>query len=104
MIEFQNIRITWDKNKNASNLQKHGIRFEEAYAVFLDERRIERVDTTSEHEERWRTIGITKGAVLLLVVHTLNENGTQYIRIISARRATKSEEEQYYDNCNLLHT
>ena len=83
------------KKKNRINKEKHdGIGFEIAVRVFLDEKRIERFD--AEHsdltEDRWNAIGMVNR--VLFVVFT--ETGER-TRIISARRATKKEEREYYD-------
>ena len=85
----------WDEEKNRINKEKHdGISFEYAVRVFLDEKRIERYDT--EHstltEDRWNAIGMVER--VLFVVYTERGENT---RIISARRATKEEEDEYYD-------
>lgn len=85
----------WDEEKNRINKEKHdGIGFEYAVRVFLDEKRIERYDF--EHstisEDRWNAIGMVNK--VLFVVYT--ERGER-TRIISARRATKEEEREYYD-------
>ena len=85
----------WDENKNRINQEKHdGISFEIAVRVFMDEKRIERFDAehSSLTEDRWNAIGMVNR--VLFVVYT--ERGER-IRIISARRATKKEEEEYYD-------
>ena len=85
----------WDEEKNRINKEKHdGIGFEIAVRVFLDEKRIERYDVehSSLTEDRWNAIGMVNR--LLFVVYT--ERGER-IRIISARRATKKEEDEYYD-------
>lgn len=83
----------WDSDKAKINLQRHGISFEEAQLAFEDENLIDALDEThSEDELRFNLIGLTaKG--LLFVVYT--ERGDEVIRIISARKATKFEEEIY---------
>lgn len=89
------MQFEWDEEKNRINKEKHdGIGFEYAVRVFLDEKRIERYDAehSSFTEDRWNAIGMV-GRVLF-VVYT--ERGER-TRIISARRATKKEEEEYYD-------
>ncbi len=83
----------WDSDKAKINLQRHGISFEEAQLAFEDENLIDALDEThSEDELRFNLIGLTaKG--LPFVVYT--ERGDDVIRIISARKATKFEEEIY---------
>ena len=87
---------TWDRRKAADNLRKHGVSFAVAVEVFADPC----VDTSpdeshSEGEERYRSLGLTRGATVLLVVHTTTE--APVVRIISARRATPRERRAYHD-------
>lgn len=95
------LRFTWDETKNRSNQSKHdGIAFEVAAQVFRDPLRLTRQDRFEGGEERWQTIGAVQGIVLLLVAHTIAENGPddeqgEEIRIISARRATPRERKHY---------
>ena len=95
------VRFTWDDFKNRSNQTKHdGISFQIAARVFLDPLRLTRQDRVEGNEERWQTIGIVNGVVLLLVAHTIVEFGPddeqiEEIRIISARRATPRERKHY---------
>lgn len=81
----------WDPNKAQSNLRKHGVSFEAATKVFDDPAPLEIPDDCID-EERSRYIGRV-GHAILFVVYT--ERGDD-IRIISARKATPSEEEAYY--------
>ena len=84
-----------DEEKNRINKEKHdGIGFEYAVRVFLDEKRIERYDAlhSTLMEDRWNALGMV--GRILFVVYT--ERGER-TRIISARRATKEEEREYYD-------
>lgn len=86
----------WDPRKNESNLRKHGINFETAELVFNDPNRVETQDRFDGGEERWQSIGLVGGYHLVLVAHTIREEGEdEVIRIISARRATKSEQKRY---------
>lgn len=90
----------WDENKNKLNKKKHGISFEVAVRVFLDDRRIEKIDfahSTAE-EERLNIIGRVEDLIILFVV-TTERSGK--IRIISARRAEKKEEDEYYANYDI---
>lgn len=83
----------WDDQKTASNLSKHGVSFDEAVSVFGDGRALTFSDTDhSELEDRSRTYGFLNKTRLLVVVHTERRNG---IRIISARKATRSEKGIY---------
>jgi len=61
----------WDPSKAASNVVKHGVRFDQAATVFLDPRAISIFDTDhSDDEDRWMTLGISATAGLLVVNHT----------------------------------
>lgn len=87
----------WDENKDRINKKKHGISFEVAVRVFLDDMRIEKIDFahSTVDEERINIIGRVENMIILFVV-TTERSGK--IRIISARRAEKNEEEEYYAN------
>ena len=86
----------WDENKNKINKAKHGISFETAARVFLDENRVEIFDAKNSKENEDRFITIGKAGKILFVVFTEREDRT---RIISARLAEKKEKEAYYGNC-----
>lgn len=89
------MRFEWDETKAESNEQKHGISFEEAETVFYD--RNARLMYDPEHsleEERYIILGISDSLKLLIVCHLYREND-ELIRIISARKATKIERQQY---------
>lgn len=82
----------WDEEKNAANVRKHGIDFEEAAHVFEDDDRIEIYDMShSGEEDRYNTIGMVNN--VLFVVYTERREA---IRIISARLATRRERSVYY--------
>ena len=92
------IKFVWDPKKAASNLQLHGVAFEDAEPAFLDPCKHVELDPC-EHEERWRTTGMLDNMLILFIVHTSHdEDGTEIIRIISARKATRRERETYYGN------
>lgn len=80
----------WDSEKAAANVEKHDITFEEASSVFADENALESGDALEP--ANLITIGFSARARVLLVVST--ERGER-IRIISARKATKHEQEIY---------
>lgn len=93
---METIYFEWDENKNSINKQKHRISFEEASTVFYDENAL--LIDDPEHsgaEERFIILGNSFSANLLVVCHCYRESET-VIRIISARKATKNETEQYY--------
>ena len=89
------IKFEWDESKNEINKKKHKISFEEAKTVFYDEEALVIDDPEhSQEEERFIILGLSKKANLLVVCHCYRASET-VIRIISARKATKSEAKQY---------
>jgi uncharacterized DUF497 family protein len=86
-------RFEWDDQKERKNRKIHYIAFEDAKHVFNDPRRIIIPDITHGDEERWNVLGLVNQ--VLFVVYTEREDR---IRIISARIATKAEEEVYNDS------
>ena len=91
-----NIEFAWDRRKARSNKAKHGVSFEEAQTVFLDEnaRLIDDPDHSAE-EERFVLLGFSFQARCLIVSHCYREAGS-VIRLISARRASVQEEQIYW--------
>ncbi len=91
------MRIEWDEAKNQANQRKHdGIDFALATEVFDDPLHRSIQDRVTGGEERWQTVGMVRGLLLLLVAHTYrDEGGDEVIRIVSARRATKRERQAY---------
>lgn len=84
----------WDAAKAAENRRKHGIDFVDSIAAIEDPNRLEEIDTPFGYgEERIRVIGMAVGNVLFVVM-TLR--GDRTCRIISARRATRNEQDRYY--------
>ena len=89
-------RFEWDPAKAASNLRKHGVSFQTAVRVFTDPYALVEQDLIENGEERWQTIGVVEGVVMLMVAHTVDEEGDiEVIRIISARRANRKERRRY---------
>lgn len=89
------IKFTWDENKNKINQRKHGVSFDEAKTVFYDDAALVIDDPEhSEEEERFIILGLSNRANLLVVCHCYRVSET-VIRIISARKATKTETEFY---------
>jgi len=90
------IRIEWDPTKNETNHAKHGIDFETAQLIFDDPFCITFVERVTGGEERWHAVGSIEKIIVLVVVHTYWQEGSdEVIRIISARRATRKERENY---------
>ena len=89
------LRFDWDQRKARANQLKHGVSFDEAKTAFLDEyARIILDPEHSDDEERFVLLGMSIGLRLLVVCHCYREPGN-LIRIISARRANKSERREY---------
>jgi uncharacterized DUF497 family protein len=83
----------WDPIKARANARKHGVTFSEAATVFLDPAAMTYWDPDhSDLEDREITIGLSSTGRVLFVAHAPREDG---LRLISARRATRREQEQY---------
>jgi uncharacterized DUF497 family protein len=91
-------KFEWDQKKAEANKRKHKISFQRAAAVFRDPYMISVFDDEhSKAEDRWLTMGMDENGILLVVSHTFYKISESQcnIRIISARKATKTETEQY---------
>ena len=89
------IVFSWDDKKNEANKKKHNISFEEAQTVFFDENALEYFDPDhSEDEDRFLMLGMSYLLRILIVAHCFRKSDSE-IRIISARKATKKEQEEY---------
>ena len=89
------INFSWDQAKAKSNLKKHGVSFEEAQSVFYDELAVQFYDEGSSDEERFLLLGISNESRILIVVHCERGDDGEELRIISARKATKNEQQHY---------
>jgi uncharacterized protein len=89
--------FTWDPRKASSNFEKHRISFHAAIQVFDDPLAVFLQDRIEDGEPRWQVIGTVKGIEVLLVAYVSKgfDDNTEYIRIISARRADKHERQIY---------
>jgi uncharacterized protein len=86
----------WDPNKATENLETHRVSFDEASTAFRDTLSLTTFDPLhSEEEDRFVLIGNSHRSRLLVVVHTERYD---FIRLISARKATKKERKQYEEN------
>ena len=97
-INMNNLKFEWDNKKAQSNIEKHSISFEEASTVFDDSNAI--LFDDPEHsldEERFIMLGFSNRSRMLIVCHCCREENTDIIRIISARKATKNEQKQYFE-------
>jgi uncharacterized protein len=92
---MKTISFIWDQQKAAENRRKHKIIFEEAQTVFTDPNARMIFDPDhSDQEDRFAILGISSALRLLVVCHCYREK-EMIIRIISARKATKQEQNQY---------
>jgi len=90
------MRFEWDEGKSRRNRKRHGISFGIATEVFSDPFCLTIADQTFQGEERFWTIGRLENLVILVVVHTTqDERGEEITRIISARKATPRERRFY---------
>ena len=89
------LRFEWDERKATANAKRHGVSFEEAKSIFVDER-AKLIDDPdhSEDEERFVLLGLSSALRLLLVCHCYRSEGN-VIRLISARKATAKESRSY---------
>jgi uncharacterized DUF497 family protein len=88
------VQYEWDEGKASENLRKHGVDFVDAIAALEDPNRLEEIDARFAYgEERIQVIGMSQGTVFFAVV---TFRGEHMCRIISARKATKHEQDRYY--------
>lgn len=91
-----NISFEWDESKSSLNKKKHGISFEEAQTVFVDGNALLIHDPDhSDEEDRFILLGLSSNLRILVVCHCYRKND-EIIRIISARKATRLEQKQYW--------
>ena len=92
------MEFEWDNRKALDNLRKHGVSFEQATQAFLDPLGIEWIDESEDYGEERSVLLAMAGQILIVLVHTDRspDAQTQRIRLISARRATRDEEDYYY--------
>jgi hypothetical protein len=92
------VKYEWNDKKAKSNKVKHGVAFDEATSIFDDPFHLSVFDKRyDDYEERWITIGLTSKDRVIVVAHVyfFDEDGNELMRIISARKSTKKEREQY---------
>jgi uncharacterized DUF497 family protein len=90
------LRFEWDDEKEKINIRKHGISFDEARTVFYDEKAIQFFDPDhSEDEDRFILLGISFRLRTLVVCHCFRESET-VVRLFSARKADREEEQEYW--------
>jgi uncharacterized DUF497 family protein len=89
------LEFEWHDAKAEANWQAHGVSFDLAKTVFKDPFAVERLDDREDYgEERFVLIGMAEGNVVLFVAYTEREGR---MRIISARRATQNEQDDYFE-------
>ena len=95
-VRMNDIRFEWDERKNRENRRRHKVSFEEAQSVFLDENALRFFDPDhSQDEDRFLMLGMSFTLRVLVVCHCYREDDS-VIRIISARKADKSEQSDYW--------
>lgn len=91
---MREVQYEWDDGKAAENLRKHGVDFADAIAAIEDAHRLEEIDTRFDYgEERIQVVGMARRGVLFVIVTLLEDDSC---RIISARKATRHEQDRYY--------
>ena len=94
---MQDLRFEWDARKNTQNQRKHGVSFEEAETVFLDEQALLLDDPDhSGREDRFILLGLSAAVRVLVACHCYRASGN-VIRLISARKATATERKGYLE-------
>ena len=92
---MEDLRFAWDPRKAKDNAKKHGVTFEEAQTVFLDDYALLIADPDhSEDEDRFLLLGVSSRVRLLVVCHCYRE-AKAVIRLISARKAGRAERREY---------
>lgn len=93
---MERLAFEWDKSKEKANIKKHGVSFDKARAAFYDEHAIQYFDPDhSDSEDRFILLGISFRLRILVVCHCFRESET-VVRIISARKADRDEEDEYW--------
>ena len=93
---MKNSEFEWDDEKAKSNLKKHSVSFEEGATIFNDQGIATISDPDhSDDEERYISIGKSVIKRLLSIIHTYRK---ERIRLISARKATRAEKDNYENN------
>ena len=96
-VHMKELRFEWDNRKETANVKKHGVSFEEARTAFFDEGAVQFYDPDhSDQEDRFILLGFSLNPQVLVVCHCFRESET-VVRIISARKADKDEEQAYWE-------
>ena len=95
-VHMGEIVFEWDERKNRENQRRHKVSFEEAQTVFLDENAMRFFDPDHlDDEDRFLMLGMSYKLRVLVICHCYRKDDT-VIRIISARRADKREQKDYW--------
>lgn len=87
------VRFEWDEAKAKSNLRKHGVSFDDPHIIAEQDRIV-------DGELRWQSIGMAAGIAVLVVGHAVRGYGEdEIVRIITARKASRTERERYAKSC-----
>ena len=93
---MSDIQFEWDEQKSRENKRKHKVSFEEAQTAFLDENATRFFDPDhSQDEDRFLMLGMSFTLRVLVVCHCYRQDDS-VIRIISARKADKQEQSDYW--------
>jgi uncharacterized protein len=93
------MQFEWNAEKDRRNQLKHRVSFEMATLVFTDPHALSLLDRVGDDEERWHTIGMAGGTLIVLVAYTYRgTESDERIRIFSARKATSRERKVYEEN------
>ena len=96
-VHMKTLEFEWDRKKETANIKKHGVSFKEAQSAFYDEGAIQFYDPDhSDEEDRFILLGLSLKPQVLVVCHCFRESET-VVRIISARKADKDEEQAYWE-------
>lgn len=95
IVQMNDLRFEWDEARSRQNIRTHGVSFEEAQTVFLDDHAIRFYDPDhSQDEDRFIMLGMSFKLRALVVCHCFKENDAA-IRILSARKANREEAKHY---------
>jgi uncharacterized DUF497 family protein len=98
-VNMPDLTFDWDHRKETANRRKHGVSFEEAQTVFLDENALLTHDPDhSTDEDRFVLLGMSFKLRALVVCHCYRASEA-IVGIISARKASRPEQKQYWDRC-----
>jgi len=97
---MSDLRFVWDPRKAKENERKHGVAFEEAESVFLDDQALLIGDPEhSDDEDRFILLGLSARIRIPVVCHCYRESDSE-IRLISARKADRTERKEYNERSN----